>query len=49
MSKQLATRARSSLLADLLIIWLGTWGFLLQCLKSCRPTAKGPHELESGE
>jgi hypothetical protein len=49
MSKQLATRTRSSVLGDLLIIWLGTWGFLLQCLKSCGRTAKGPHELESGK
>ena len=49
MSKQLAPRRRSSLLGDLLIIWLGTWGFLVQCLKSCGRRAKEPHELESGE
>jgi hypothetical protein len=49
MGKQLATRTRSSLLGDLRIFWLGVWGFLLQCLKSCGRTAKGPHELESDE
>jgi hypothetical protein len=41
--------ARSSLLADLRIILLGTWGFLRQCLKTVGRTAKGPHELESGK
>jgi hypothetical protein len=49
MSQELARRTRSPLLGDLRIISLGIWGFLLQCLKSCGRTAKGPHELESGE
>jgi hypothetical protein len=40
---------RSSLLADLWIILLGSWGFLQQCLKSWTRTAKKPHEFESGK
>jgi hypothetical protein len=40
MTAQLRLRKRSPLFGDLLIVWLGTWGFLLQCLKSWR--AKRP-------
>jgi hypothetical protein len=47
MTEQLTLRKRAPLFGDLLIIWLGTWGFLLQCLKSWR--AKRSHELESND
>jgi hypothetical protein len=40
---------RSPLLADLWIIFRGTWAFLLQSLKSWGRTAKQAHELESGK
>jgi len=41
-------RRRSSVLADLAIVLLGTWGFLRQCLRALL-TKERPHELESGD
>jgi hypothetical protein len=41
-------KARSSRLADLVIILLGTWGFVRQCLRVML-TREHSHELESGD
>ena len=48
MNKESAiVRKRSSLLGDLTIILLGTWGFLRQCLRAM--TRGRSHELESDD
>jgi hypothetical protein len=49
MKPALALRRRSSLLADLRILLLGTWGFLCQCVRSIGITRERSNELESGD
>jgi hypothetical protein len=43
-----SVRKRSSLLGDLAIVLLGTWGFVRQCLRAIL-TRERSHELESGD
>jgi hypothetical protein len=48
MKQEPLARRRSSLLGDVAIIFLGTWGFLRQCLRAML-TKERSHELESGD
>ena len=49
MSRAVNTAPRAPLWGDWCILVLGIWGFVRQCLKSAGRSAKGPHELESGQ
>ena len=48
MKEAVVVRRRSSLLGDLAIVVLGSWGFLRQCLHAIRTRGRS-HELESGD
>ena len=48
MAERPSVRKRSSLLADLVIIFLGIWGFIRQCVRSLSGKGRS-HELESGD
>ncbi len=48
MENALATRKRASLRADLTIVVLGVWGFVLQTLKCWLRGNDGSDELDTG-
>lgn len=48
MSERTAARKRAPVLGDLLIVILGVWGFLRQCLRTVRLRERS-HELETGD